>query len=179
MSGLSSFVTGIDRFIGKGICVLMMIPETGTIAPDFTAPALKDAEQTELTLSEYRGSPVALYFYPKDNTPGCTIQAENLRDGFNTLEEKGIVVIGVSVDSLESHHRFAEKKELPFILVSDKEKDVVTKYGVWQEKSMYGKKYMGTARTTFLIDEKGVIKQVISKPTVKDHTREILKGFEQ
>lgn len=150
----------------------------GNNAPKFKANVLVDGIEKEISLDDFRGSKVALYFYPKDLTPGCTVQAENLRDNFKNLEKQEIIVIGVSIDPIKSHEKFVEKKELPFILLSDVDKKVVNDYGVWIEKSMYGRKYMGTARKTFLIDEKGVIVNIIEKPVVKDHANEILKGFE-
>lgn len=149
------------------------------IAPDFKAKALVDGgEEKEISLSDFKGKKVALYFYPKDLTPGCTTQAENLRDNIDELKRKNIEVIGVSIDPISKHEKFAEKKELPFILVSDEDKKIVEDYGVWVEKNMYGRKYMGTKRTTFLIDEEGKIAYVIAKPKVKEHAEEILKFFE-
>lgn len=153
--------------------------EINSLAPKFKAKALIDGKEEEISLDKFKGKKVAIYFYPKDLTPGCTIQAENLRDGYEKLKENNIVVLGVSVDSMKSHERFAEKKGLPFILVSDEDKQLVEKYGVWQQKSMFGKKYMGTVRKTFLIDEKGKIIKIIEKPTVGKHTDEILKGFQE
>lgn len=147
-------------------------------APDFKAMALVDGEEKEIKLNDFKGKKVAIYFYPKDMTPGCTTQAENLRDNYKELQDKGIVVLGVSTDPMKSHQKFVEKKELPFILISDEDKEVVNKYGVYGEKKFMGKTYMGTNRQTFLIDEKGTIVNVIEKPKVGDHTNEILKGFE-
>lgn len=149
----------------------------GDMAPDFKADALVNGVEGLVKLSDYRGKKVALYFYPKDLTPGCTTQAENLRDNIRELEKEGIVVMGVSVDPIKSHIKFAEKKELPFVLISDTDKEVVEKYGVWVEKSMYGRKYMGTARMTFLISEKGKIVDIIDKPKVSDHAKEIIERF--
>jgi len=137
----------------------------GMEAPDFTLP---DSEGKMHTLSSYRGKNVVIYFYPKDMTPGCTQESCDFRDAFDLFAEKNTVIIGISVDSETSHSKFAEKYSLPFILLSDKEKKIVDSYGVWIEKRMYGKKYMGTERTTFLIDEKGIIKEVFNKVKVND-----------
>lgn len=151
--------------------------EPGLKAPDFKAKALINGEEKEISLSDFKGQKIALYFYPRDMTPGCTTQAENLRDNFKKLEEKNIVIIGVSKDSIKSHQSFKEKKELPFILISDEDTEVNKLYGVWKEKNMYGRKYWGTARTTFLIDENQKIVHVITKPKVSEHSEEILHGF--
>jgi peroxiredoxin Q/BCP len=117
---------------------------------------------------------VVLYFYPKDNTPGCTAQACNLRDNYEALQSKGYVVIGVSQDSEKSHKKFIEKQNLPFPLIADTDHKVHNLYGTWGEKSMYGRTYMGTYRTTFIIDEEGKIEEVIDKGKTKDHTTQIL-----
>lgn len=143
----------------------------GMEAPDFTLP---DSEGKMHTLSSYRGKNVVIYFYPKDMTPGCTQESCDFRDAFDLFAEKNTVIIGISVDSETSHSKFAEKYSLPFILLSDKEKKIVDSYGVWIEKRMYGKKYMGTERTTFLIDEKGIIKEVFNKVKVNGHVKEVL-----
>jgi peroxiredoxin Q/BCP len=118
---------------------------------------------------------VALYFYPKDDTPGCTKQACNIRDNYSALTEKGIKLFGVSVDDEKSHQKFIHKFSLPFPLLADTEHDIVNSYKVWVEKNMYGKKYMGTARVTYLIDEKGIISHVIEKVDVENHSEQILK----
>jgi peroxiredoxin Q/BCP len=120
-----------------------------------------------------------LYFYPQDNTPTCTVQACNLRDNFSALQKEGIVVIGVSPDEEEKHKKFETKFELPFTLLADPELAIIEKYGVWGEKSMYGKKYMGLLRTTFLIDETGSIKKIFLKPKSKEHAEEILNAFKE
>ena len=146
-------------------------------APDFTAQALVNGEEEKCSLKDFLGRKVALYFYPKDLTPGCTTQACNLRDQYGELEKNNIVVMGVSKDSLDSHKKFQQKKELPFILIADEDLSINKAYGVWQEKSFMGKKFMGTVRTTFLIDEKGIIVNKIEKPKVGDHANEVLKGF--
>jgi len=145
--------------------------KTGDKAPDFTST---DQEGNTVKLSDYKGKKVVLYFYPRDNTSGCTAQACNLRDNYQQLQKEGYEVIGVSSDDEKSHRKFIEKHELPFTLIADTDKTVHEKYGVWVEKSMYGRKYMGTARTTFIIDEKGVITDIIGKVKTKDHTQQIL-----
>jgi len=145
--------------------------EVGKQAPDFEA---KDQNGDTIKLSDFKGKKVVLYFYPKDNTPGCTAQACNLRDNYTDLQEKGYQVIGVSQDSGKSHQKFIQKHELPFPLISDEDHTVHNLYGTWGEKSMYGKKYMGTVRTTFVIDEEGKIEDIIKKVKTKDHTNQIL-----
>lgn len=147
-------------------------------APDFKAKAIVNGKEKEISLSDFLGKKVVLYFYPKDLTPGCTIQGCNLRDNFDKFKKNNIVVIGVSIDSIKSHLNFIEKKELPFILVSDEDKSIVEKYGVWGEKSFMGKKYIGTFRKTFLINEKGIITHIIDKPNVSSHSEEIFKLLE-
>ena len=129
--------------------------EVGKKAPDFT---LKDQDGNKHKLSDYKGKPVVLYFYPKDNTSGCTKQACSFRDSFATFKKKGIEVLGVSIDDEKSHTKFIEKYDLPFTLLADTGKKVVEKYGVWKEKNMYGRKYWGTVRKTFLIDADGKVK---------------------
>ena len=124
----------------------------------------------QILLSHYRGKKVVLYFYPKDNTSGCTAEACSLRDNYSALKDKGYEVIGVSVDSADSHKKFIEKHELAFTLIADTDKLLVNEMGVWGEKSMYGRKYMGTFRTTFVIDEEGVIEKVFSPKEVKTKT---------
>ena len=148
----------------------------GTDAPDFTATT-HDGET--VSLSALRGSPVALYFYPKDATPGCTAQACNLRDNIDALAAAGVAVVGVSPDGLESHEKFATKHELPFPLVADTDHEVIEAYGVWGEKQNYGKTYMGLQRTTFLIDADGTIVHVFKRPKTKDHTAEILRKLDE
>jgi len=146
--------------------------KVGDEAPDFL---VNDQNENPVKLSNFRGKKVVLYFYPKDNTPGCTAESCNLRDNYSALQKAGYEVLGVSKDSEKSHTKFIEKFQLPFTLLADTELDIHQKYGTWVEKSMYGKKYMGTARTTFLIDENGVIEEVIEKVKTKDHTSQILK----
>ncbi|MFA5464106.1 MAG: thioredoxin-dependent thiol peroxidase [Dysgonamonadaceae bacterium] len=136
-----------------------------------------DQDGKEVKASEYAGKKLVLYFYPKDNTPGCTAQACNLRDNQDDLLNAGYQILGVSVDSEVSHRKFIKKQDLPFRLIADTEKKLVQKFGIWQEKTMMGKKYMGTVRTTFLVDEKGEIMHVISGRAVKtkDHAEQILE----
>ncbi len=155
-----------------------MVLEINKKVPDFKSIALVDGEEKEISLSDFLGKKVAIYFYPKDMTPGCTTQACNLRDNFERLKEKDITVLGVSVDSIKSHKNFAEKKELPFILISDEDKKIVEMFGVWDKKSMYGRFFFGTLRKTFLIDEKGILRYVIEKPKVSGHAEEIMEEFE-
>jgi len=149
-----------------------MALETGDAAPDFS---VNDQDGKAVSLSDLKGKKVILYFYPRDNTPGCTAEACNLRDNYSKLREKGYEVLGVSTDSENSHQKFIEKQKLPFRLLADTEKELHEKYGTWVEKSMYGKKYMGTARKTFIIDEDGKIAKVIEKVKTKDHASQILK----
>ena len=143
----------------------------GDPAPDFTST---DQAGQPIRLSDYRGRKVVLYFYPKDDTSGCTAQACSLRDNYADLRAAGYEILGVSVDNQASHQKFISKYDLPFSLVSDTDKQVVDAYGVWQEKSMYGRKYMGTARTTFLIDKNGIITDIIGKVDTKKHAEQIL-----
>ncbi|MFV0500466.1 MAG: thioredoxin-dependent thiol peroxidase [Bacteroidales bacterium] len=145
----------------------------GDKAPDLLG---LNEEGREVRLSDYKDKKIALYFYPKDNTSGCTAQACSLRDSYNDLLDKGFEVIGVSVDSEKSHQKFKEKNNLPFTLIADTDKTLVEKFGVWQEKKMYGKAYMGTVRTTFIINPEGIIEDVISGKEVKtkEHGFQIL-----
>ena len=148
----------------------------GKKAPSFTG---KDQNGKKVSLADFTGKKVVLYFYPQDNTPTCTVQACNLRDNFSDLQKEGIVVIGVSPDEEAKHKKFETKFELPFTLLADPELSIIEKYGVWGEKSMYGKNYMGLLRTTFLIDENGIIKKIFSKPKSKEHSEEILKAWKE
>ena len=141
------------------------------------APAINSVDQNggAITLEQFKGKKVVLYFYPKDMTPGCTVQSCNLRDNYKVLLEKGYVVLGCSVDSPARHIKFIEKYDLPFSLISDESKEVVNAYGVWGLKKFMGKEYMGISRTTFVIDEKGMIEDIIEKVNTKEHTTQILK----
>ncbi|MDF2517856.1 MAG: thioredoxin-dependent thiol peroxidase [Sphingobacterium sp.] len=144
--------------------------EIGQQAPDFSA---KNQHGETVHLSDFKGKKVILYFYPKDNTPGCTTEACNFRDNYQSLKKDGFEVIGVSVDNEASHKKFITKHELPFQLLVDEDKNLVEAYGVWVEKNMYGKKYMGTARTTFVIDEQGIIQHIIRKVDNKNASQQI------
>lgn len=137
-----------------------------------------DQDGKQVKASEFAGKKLALYFYPKDNTPGCTAQACSLRDGYQDLLKAGYQVVGVSTDSEASHQKFIEKKKLPFPLIADTDKKLVETFGVWQEKNMMGRKYMGTVRTTFLIDEKGIVRDKIEgrKVNTKNHAEQILNA---
>lgn len=139
----------------------------------------KDQDGKTVKASDFAGKKLALYFYPKDSTPGCTSEACNLRDNYQALMAKGIEVIGVSVDSEQSHKKFIAKNELPFRLIADTEKTLVQAFGVWGEKSMYGRKYMGTFRTTFIIDEEGKVERIIGPKEikVKDHANQITSNI--
>ena len=142
-----------------------------------TAPEINSVDQNNepITLEQFKGKKVVLYFYPKDMTPGCTVQSCNLRDNYKELLEKGYVVLGCSADSPARHVKFIEKYDLPFSLISDEEKKVVEDYGVWALKKFMGKEYMGINRTTFIIDEKGIIEDIIQKVNTKEHTSQIIK----
>lgn len=145
-------------------------------AKDFEAKALINNDKTvDFKLSELKGKKIVLYFYPKDLTPGCSVQAQNLTQNYQSLKENGIEVVGVSSDSIERHIKFACKYDIPFYLVSDEDKSINELYEVWVEKNMYGKKFMGTKRTTFLIDEDFNIIDTIKKPKTKEHYEEIIK----
>jgi peroxiredoxin Q/BCP len=143
------------------------------------APAFKGIDQNGnyVSLSDFKGKKVILYFYPKDDTPGCTAQACNLRDNYQDLINNGFEVIGISTDSVKSHKKFEEKFDLPFPLIADEDRKIVEKYNVWGEKKFMGKTYMGTNRTTFLIDEQGEIKKIISKPDTKSQTQQVLEAW--
>ena len=150
-----------------------MIKE-GDAAPDFTA---RDAEGNEVKLSDLRGQKVVLYFYPKDDTPGCTKEACSFRDAHDVYGEKGIKVLGVSLDDEASHRKFASKYELPFTLLADTDHSISDAYGVYGEKNYMGKTYMGVSRKTFLIDEEGNVKKVFDKVNVEQHADEVLAAF--
>jgi peroxiredoxin Q/BCP len=146
----------------------------GTKAPDFGLP---DQNGVMHTLKEYRGKKVILYFYPKDNTAGCTAEACGFRDRYPDIEEKGAVVIGISKDSVKSHKKFETNHDLPFTLLSDESTEVLQKYDVWKEKTLYGRTYMGIERSTYLIDEKGTILKAYQKVKAKSHPEEVVKDL--
>jgi peroxiredoxin Q/BCP len=145
---------------------------TGMQAPEFTAA---DQDGNQVSLNDFRGKKVVLYFYPKDDTPGCTAEACDFRDNYTGLVAKGIAVLGVSVDDEASHKKFVSKHTLPFPLLADTDHKIVEAYGVWTEKNMYGKKYMGIQRTTFLIDENGIIRHILKKVDTKNATAQVLE----
>lgn len=145
--------------------------QQGDKAPAFTS---KDQSGNTISLDQFKGQKVVLYFYPKDNTPGCTAEACDFRDNYQGLKAKGIEVLGVSVDDEKSHQKFIAKFSLPFTLLADTDQAIVNAYGVWGEKNMYGKKYMGINRTTFIIDEKGTIAHIITKVDTKNPTAQVL-----
>lgn len=149
----------------------MGVPQIGTAAPNFS---VNNQKGEQVSLASFKGKKVVLYFYPKDDTPGCTAEACNLRDNYNILIDQGYAVLGVSPDNEKKHQKFIDKYDLPFDLLADTEQEIANKYGVWVEKSMYGRKYMGIARTTFVIDEEGKIAEVIEKVDTKNHTSQIL-----
>lgn len=148
--------------------------KTGDKAPDFKST---DQNGNTVTLKDFRGQKVILYFYPRDLTPTCTVEACNLRDNQNVLQKKGFVILGVSADSEESHQKFAAKHQLPFTLIADTDKSIVNKYGVWKKKKLYGREYMGIQRTTFVIDEQGRIERIFDKVKAKEHAAQILKSY--
>ena len=149
----------------------MITLKEGDKAPAFTGT---DAQGNKVSLADFKGKKLALYFYPQDDTPTCTVQACNLRDNFALLKKAGIAVLGVSPDDEKSHQKFGKKFGLPFPLIADPEHRIIDKYGVWGEKQLYGRKYMGLHRTSFLIDEKGVIRKVFLRPKNKQHAEEIV-----
>lgn len=150
----------------------MGILKSGDIAPEIES---KDQEGNTFKLSDYKGKKVALYFYPKDNTPGCTKQACNLRDNYTTLQSKGYEVVGVSADSEKKHQNFIAKYELPFKLLADEDKKVINAYNAWGPKKFMGKEYEGILRKTFIIDEEGKIEDIIEKVKTTDHAAQIIK----
>ena len=145
--------------------------DVGQAAPDFT---LSDQDGNPVSLSALKGRRVVLYFYPKDNTPGCTKEACSFRDQFGALSDQGVVVLGVSPDSVASHRKFADKHTLPFTLLADPDHQVAESFGAWGEKTLYGRKFLGLIRSTFLIDEAGVIRHVWKKPKTDIHAEEVL-----
>ncbi len=146
----------------------------GQKAPDFKS---KDQNGNEISLSALKGKKIILYFYPKDMTPGCTAEACNLRDNYKALQKAGYEILGVSSDNEKMHLEFIDKEKLPFRLLADVDKTVHHKYGTWIEKSMYGRKYMGTARVTYVIDENGIIKEIIEKVDTKNHAEQIFDAY--
>ena len=149
-----------------------MALKIGDKAPEFN---LKNTIGEEVSLAGLKGKRVILYFYPKDDTPGCTVEACNFKDDYDLYQEKDAVILGVSRDGEESHKKFTEKFDLPFTLLSDEDHSVAEKYGAWGEKSMYGKKYMGILRNTYVIDDEGKIEMIYEKVKPKDHSKEILE----
>ena len=148
----------------------------GEKAPAFTS---KDQDGNKISLADFKGKKIVLYFYPEDNTPTCTVQACNLRDNYSLLKKNGFTVLGVSPDDEKSHKKFEAKFDLPFTLVTDPDHKIIDKYGVWGEKLLYGRRYMGLHRTTFLIDEKGVICKIFLKPKSKQHAEDIIKAWNE
>lgn len=143
------------------------------------APKFKGVDQdgNKIQLSDFEGQTLAIYFYPKDNTPGCTAQACDIRDNYKALSKKKVAIIGVSCDDEKSHLKFIQKFELPFPLIADTDQKIVNQFGVWVEKSMYGRNYMGIARTTFIIDPNGIISHVIEKVDTKNHSAQIIAAL--
>jgi len=152
------------------------MPDVGEKAPDFT---LRSDEGREVSIRDLRGKKVVLYFYPKDGTSGCTQEAIEFRDLADRFTKQGAVILGVSKDSIESHQRFKEKHNLPFTLLSDPKAEVMSLYGVWKQRSLYGRNFMGTERTTFIIDEEGTIQKVYRKVNVKDHAKTCLLNLSE
>ncbi len=157
----------------------ILIIINGYLSEGDKAPSFKSKDQNgkPLSLSDFKGQKIVLYFYPEDDTPTCTIEACNLRDNYSLLLQKGIIILGVSPDDEKKHKKFEQKFNLPFTLVTDEVKKIIDKYGVWGEKNLYGRKYMGLHRTTFLIDEKGIIKKIFKKTRSKMHSEEILNAW--
>jgi peroxiredoxin Q/BCP len=152
----------------------MVMLEEGMKAPAFKG---KDQNGAVFSSTDYKGKKLALYFYPQDNTPTCTVQACNIRDNFALLKKNGIHIVGISPDDVNKHKKFEEKLKLHFTIIADTDHSIIEKFGVWGEKQLYGRKYMGLRRTTFLIDEKGIIKKVFLKPKSKLHAEEILDAW--
>ena len=152
----------------------MMHLKEGDKAPDFQGI---DQDEKTISLSDYKGKKLILYFYPKDDTPGCTAEACNLRDNYSVLKKKGFELLGVSPDNPKKHQKFIDKYSLPFPLIADTEKEILNAYGVWGLKKFMGKEYDGVHRTTFVIDEKGTIEKIITKVNTKAHAEQILDGM--
>jgi len=150
----------------------MSVLKEGDLAPAINA---RDENGEMVTLEEFKGKKVVLYFYPKDNTPGCTAEACNLRDNYSQFTEKGFEIIGVSADSEKSHSKFKSKYDLPFRLISDVDRKVLQDYGAWGEKKMYGKSFLGIIRRTFIINEEGYVEKIIEKVKTKEHSKQIFE----
>lgn len=148
----------------------------GDKAPVFSG---KDQNGKKISLADFKGKKVVLYFYPEDDTPTCTIQACNLRDNYSLLKKNEFVILGVSPDDEKKHKKFEAKYDLPFTLIADPQHAIIDKYGVWGEKKLYGREYMGIHRTTFLIDEKGIIRKIFLRPKNKQHAEEIIKTWKE
>ena len=150
-----------------------------TLTEGQKAPAFKGLDQNgkPVSLADFKGEKVVLYFYPEDDTPTCTVQACNLRDNFGLLKQHGFTVLGISPDEVKKHKKFETKYQLPFTIIADTAHSIIDKYGVWGEKQMYGRTYMGLHRTTFLIDGKGFIRKIFLKPKSKQHSEEIIKAW--
>ena len=169
---------GTTPFMIKETCIKgeSLLVVEGEEAPNFS---LMSDEKRDITLSDYLGKKVVLYFYPKDGTPGCTNEAKAFRDAIKDFEKENAVILGVSKDSVESHQKFKRKHDLPFTLLSDPEGEVLNLYGVWKQKSMFGKTFMGIERTTFLLDEFGVVRKIYRKVRVKGHSQACLLDLTQ
>lgn len=158
----------------------MELHQTGlkenTKAPSFTG---KDQNGKTVSLTDFAGKKVVLYFYPEDDTPTCTVQACNLRDNYGLLKKNGFVVLGISPDEEKKHKKFEAKYDLPFTLIADPEHKIIDKYDVWGQKQLFGRAYSGLVRTTFLIDEKGIIRKIFKKPNSKEQTQEILEAWKE
>lgn len=150
--------------------------QEGDKAPSFTG---KDQDGRKVALADFKGKNLVLYFYPKDDTPGCTTEACNLRDNYAVLRKAGFEIVGVSPDEVEQHKKFETKYKLPFTLIADPELKILEKYGVWGAKQLYGRSFMGVNRTTFVIDAKGVIQKIFLRPKTKEHAEEILKAWKE
>ncbi|OGU34506.1 MAG: alkyl hydroperoxide reductase [Ignavibacteria bacterium GWB2_35_6b] len=150
--------------------------EEGKKAPEFILP---DSDGNKVSLKDFEGKNVVIYFYPKDLTPGCTVESCDFRDAHPDFKNINTVVLGLSIDSQKKHRKFRDKYELPFTLLSDEDKTVVNEYGVWKEKSMFGRKYMGIERTTVIIGPDGIVKKIFTKVSVPDHVEEVLKVLKE
>jgi thioredoxin-dependent peroxiredoxin len=154
----------------------MITLKEGGKAPAFSG---KDQDGKKISLSDFKGKKVVIYFYPQDDTETCTIQACNLRDNYALLKKEGFVILGISPDDEKSHKKFETKFDLPYTLIADPQHTIINKYGVWGEKQMFGNKYMGLHRTTFVLNEKGIIKKIFLKPKSKQHAEEIVKAWKE